>query len=146
MSSPIFFLLFGLLIGLGSLAFLGGAIWSYVSQKRKMDVRTATTGTVVELVTQMGHEGHIYCPVVEFTGPTGKIRFTSSFGTRPASHRVGQVVNVRYDPIDPLQAEIESGLSRWLVPGILIFMGLIACCLSVAFIGVYAMSLVVNSQ
>jgi hypothetical protein len=144
MSNSIFFLLLGLFMGLASFGFLAGAVWSYVSQKRKTESRTATTGTVVELVTQMGHEGHIYCPVVEFSGPTGKIRFTSDFGSRPAGHRVGQVVRVRYDPIDPEQAEIESGLGKWLVPGILIFMGVVACCLAVTFVGVYGMSLFVK--
>ena len=134
------FLLLGLFIGCASFALLVGAVWSYISQQHKMAAQTATMGTVIELVTRAENSSSIFCPVVEFTGPSGeKVRFTSDFGSRPASHRVGQSVKVRYDPSDPQQAEIESALSLWLVPLILVFIGLVACCLSVAFLGMYGL-------
>jgi hypothetical protein len=76
--------------------------------------------------------------VVEFTIPSGeKIRFTSEFGSRPASHTIGQRIAVRYDPADPQKAEVESAMSLWLAPLIMIFMGVIACCLSAVFLGFY---------
>jgi hypothetical protein len=137
------FLWMSLCAGMAAFGFLAGAVWTYFKQKSQMESRVATTGTVVELVlrsTSPGRTG-IYCPVVEFNAPPGQtIRFTSDFGSRPAGHRVGQSVNVRYDPNDPQKAEIESGMTTWLVPLILVFMGLIACCLTVAFLGSYALS------
>jgi hypothetical protein len=48
-------------------------------------------------------------------------------------------VNVRYDPIDPHKAEIDSAMNVWLVPLILVFMGSIACCLGVVFLAVYGL-------
>lgn len=134
------FLYMGLCFGLSAVALFGGAVWAYFSQQRKMESRVAAVGTVIELTTRVTASGRstMICPVVEFTVPSGgKIRFTSEFGSRPAGHKVGQNVNVRYDPADPQKAEIESTMTLWLVPLILVFMGVIACCLTVAFLAVY---------
>ena len=133
------FLYMGLCFGLSAFGLLGGAVWAYFSQQRKMESRLAATGTVVELTSRITASGRstIICPVVEFAIPSGeKIRFTSDFGSRPAGHQVGQSVNVRYDPTDPQKAEIESGMTTWLVPAILAFMGAIACCLTAVFLAV----------
>jgi hypothetical protein len=140
----IFFLLMGLCMAIASPVLLAGAAWSYFSQKRKMEERQPAAGTVVELVHRITGSGRggIYCPVVEFTATSGQVvRFTSEFGSRPAMHRVGQSVDVRYDPADPHKAEINSTVSRWLTPAILVFMGLIGCCLAITFLGVYGLFL-----
>src|SRR5512143_1071560 len=105
------YLLISLCSGIAAFGLLAGAVWAYFKQKSQMESRLPATGTVVELVhrsTTGGRTG-IYCPVVEFNVPPGQtIRFTSDFGSRPAGHRVGQSVNIRYDPADPQKAEIES--------------------------------------
>ena len=133
------FLLFGLLFGLAAFGLLGGAALTYFRQWRTMQSRVPATGIVVELTRISGNRGYIFCPVVEFAIPSGeKFKFTSQFGTSPASHTIGQTVAVRYDPADPQKAEVESDMSLWLAPLILVFMGVIACCLSLAFIGIYA--------
>jgi Protein of unknown function (DUF3592) len=133
------FLLMGLCAGLSAFGLLGGAVWAYFNQKRKLESRVAATGTVVELTNSITSNGRrIICPVVEFTAPSGeKTRFTSDFGSLPASHKIGQSVNVRYDPVDPQKAEIESAMTLWLTPLILVFMGLVACCLAASFLGVF---------
>ncbi len=137
------FLIIGLLSGFSAVALLVGAVWAYFSQQHKMESRVATTGTVVELTTQATSSGRssIICPIVEFTATSGeKIRFTSDFGSRPAGHKIGQGVKVRYDSADPQKAEIESAMSLWLTPLILVFMGIIACCLAVSFLGIYLLA------
>lgn len=136
------FLIMGLCFGVSSFALLGGAVWAYVSQQRKTESRVTAVGSVVELVSRVTASGRssMYCPVVEFTASSGeKIRFTSEFGTLPASHKIGQSVTVRYDAIEPQKAEIESTMNRWLGPLVYVFMGVIACCMSVAFLAFYAM-------
>ncbi len=138
------FLFMGLCFGVSAFGLLGGALWAYFKQQRQMESRVAATGTVVELTSRVtaSGRGSIICPVVEFTASSGeKIRFTSDFGSRPAGHKVGQSVNVRYDAADPQKAEIESAMNRWLIPLILVFMGVIAGCLAVAFLGFYALGL-----
>ena len=134
------FLIMGLCFGLSAFGLLGGAVWAYFNQQRKMESRVPAVGTVVELITQATARSSIICPVVEFTTLTGeKIRFTSEFGSRPAGYKVGQSVNVRYDPVDTQNAEIESTMNLWLAPLIFVFMGVIACCLGVAFLGIYGL-------
>lgn len=136
------FLWFGLCSGLVAFGLLGGAVWAYLKQQRTMQSRVATAGTVVELTSRITASGrsNIICPVVEFTAPSGeKVRFTSEFGSLPASHTVGQHVAVRYDPVDPRKAEIESTASLWLTPLIFVFMGAITCCLSVFFLAFYGL-------
>ena len=132
------FLIFGLCSGLAALGLLAGAAWSYFKTQRTMQSRVQTTGTVVALAAKPGNRRNIYCPVVEFTTPAGeKIQFTSEFGSNPASDKVGDVVRVRYDSADPQKAEVESDMTTWLGPLVFGCMGLIACCLSVAFLGFY---------
>ena len=112
------------LIGLGVL--IGGAITA-IKQSRQLAGRTAATGKVVGLVKRIFNPGSagVYCPVVEFTIASGEaVRFESDFGTTPASHRVGQSIAVRYDPLEPQKAEVDSASSRWLVAGCMILMGL----------------------
>ena len=134
------FLIMGTCFGLAAFGLVGGAVWTYFSQRNKMEGRVATVGTVVELTMQATTRGSIFCPVVEFTTLTGeKIRFTSDFGSRPAGHKIGQSVNVRYEAADPQKAEIESIMNLWLVPLILVFMGAVAFCLAVTFLGIYGL-------
>ena len=112
------------LIGLGVL--IGGASTA-IRQSRQSAGRIAATGRVVDLVKRVFNPGSagVYCPVVEFTTASGEVvRFASAFGTMPASHGVGQSIAVRYDPVDPQKAEVDSATSRWLVPGCMILMGL----------------------
>jgi len=134
------FLVMSLCFGMSALGLLGGAVWAYFKQQRQMESRVAATGSVVELTSRItaSARSNIICPVVEFTVPSGeKVRFTSDFGSLPAKHKIGQSVNVRYDAADPHKAEIESPMTLWLTPLILIFMGVIACCLTLVFLGVY---------
>ena len=134
------FLIMGTCFGLSAFGLLVGAVWAYFSQQRKMESRVAGVGTVVELTTRATARSSIICPVVEFTASSGeKIKFTSEFGSRPAGYKVGQSVNIRYDPVDTQKAEIELTMNLWLTPLILVFMGVIACCLAVAFLGIYGL-------
>jgi hypothetical protein len=134
------FLLMGICFGLSAFGLLGGAVWAYFSRQHKEKSWAPAAGTVVELTSRSTTSGRasIICPVVEFTAPSGeKIRFTSDFGSLPARHQIGQSINVRYDPVDPQKAEVESYMNLWLTPLILVFMGIFACCLAVVFLGVY---------
>jgi hypothetical protein len=136
------FLLMGLCFSLASVALLVGAVWTFFSQQHQAENRATASGIVVELVSRITTSGRssMYCPVVEFTAASGeKIKFTSEFGTLPASHKIGQSVSVRYDAADPQKAEVDSTTTRWLGPLVFVFMGVVTCCLGVSFLAFYTM-------
>jgi len=114
----------GALFGLLAFAFalLGGAVFAYFKQQR----RVAVIGTVVELTSRI--TSIMPLPVVEFTAVSReKVRFTSGNTLFAESYTVGQSVNVRCDPADPNKAEVKSKANIWLVPAILVLMGILVC-------------------
>jgi hypothetical protein len=142
-------------MGLGCLVVLFGfGVAAYVlyankTEQTKWENQPTATGTVVELSKRVSAarpgSGIMYHPVVEFQAPSGEtIRFESSFGSMPAGQRVGQSVQVHYNPDHPQEAEIESPVTRWLGLGIAGFMGLIGACLGFGFIAVGFISFTVG--
>jgi Protein of unknown function (DUF3592) len=70
-------------------------------------------GTVVDLLPS----GRGYRAVVEFTAPNGAtIRFTSSVSSNPPPARVGEHVDVRYNPDNPQDAAINTYWQTWFLP------------------------------
>lgn len=106
-------------------------------QRRQFVERgSATFGVVVDLAvrrtrrhSKRGGSRSLYHPVVEFTARGDDVmQFTSEFGTMPAWYKVGQQVQVLYDPENPQKAEIQSGCALW--SGGIVFMvlgGVFAC-------------------
>lgn len=120
-----------------SIGCLIGGIRALVILRSRRETSTATSGVVVGLQKQVFNPGTsgVYCPTVEFTTASGeRVQFQSSFGTMPASHKVGQTVKVLYDPHKPDAAEIDSGLSNWFVPGCLAAFAIGAFVFSVMFL------------
>ena len=122
----------GFLLFLAGLGFLAGAVLAYQYQARQRAERVPAQGEVIALVRQrvkVGQPGY-YCPVVTFRTSSGQeVQFESVFGTLPASHTVGQSIDVLYDPVDPRNAEISSPLSRWATPVAWAAMGLTGLCM-----------------
>jgi len=121
----------GVLFPLLGLGLIIGGVAAVVWQGRKFSNWSSSEGVVIDLEREIINPGSpgIYCPVVRFTSAAGEeIEFQSEHGTRPSIYKVDQKVNVVYDPEEPHDAEIRSGLSRWLAPGILFFIGSIFLC------------------
>ncbi len=130
-------LLIGVLFVLLGIAILISGAVTALKQVRKSRRGVATTGKVVDLVSRTFNPGSagVYCPLVEFTTASGQpVRFESQFGTMPASHRVGQSIPVRYDPVDPQKAEVDSTTVNWFVPGCTIGMGLLFFVMGLVFV------------
>ncbi len=124
---------FACLVAIGCLV---GAIVSVVTGSRKRAASAPAEGVVVGLEPRRARHGHIYCPDVEFRTPAGQTaRFVSAFGTMPAAYRVGQAVKVLYDPTNPQSAEIDSGMTRWLMPGCLFAFAVGGAFFSLLFLG-----------
>ena len=61
-----------------------------------------------------------YAPVVTYKTTEGRdVTFVNGVSANPPSYDKGDKVEVVYDPDKPEQAEINSALGLWLVPGIL---------------------------
>jgi hypothetical protein len=111
------------------------------SQKDKTSLRAS--GIVVDVQKRLCNpeSGGVYCPTVEFTPTSGEtVRFESSYGTMPASHKIGQSIKVKYDPNDPHKAEVESSTSKWLYPGCLLLFASGAFIFSILFFVIYLLT------
>ena len=122
----------GCLSFLCAAVFLLGAITYYLYKNRQRANQIIVDGKVVAL-----NYHDMYYPTIEFTtSDKDVIQLESSFGSEPARHRVGQMLKVRYDPSNPEEAEIESAMTRYLIPAILLFLMLIASCLGIVFVSI----------
>ncbi|MBX3046420.1 MAG: DUF3592 domain-containing protein [Anaerolineales bacterium] len=82
----------------------------------------STIGHVVELEESTDGEGSccVYSPIIEFTAPNGRpVRFEGGNASSPPAYRIGQEVEVLYNPQDHQDASINSFYELWLVPAIL---------------------------
>lgn len=83
------------------------------------------TGTVVELRYESGRKGGAYFPVVRFQTRDGQeVRFKNGVGQNPAAHKVGDSVEVLYEPARPQRASINHLFDLYFSSLITGFMGL----------------------
>lgn len=116
---------------------LVGAVVLFVRHRNRLQGYQMARGTVVDVRRDIGMEtgGWIYYPIVEFQpSPDEKVRFVSRVGTSLSRTMIGKEVQVRYNPLDPEQAEIDSGTTRLAVPGIMAAMGAVFFCLGCTFV------------
>lgn len=116
-----------LLVGL---PFSGIGACEAIKTARELEHGLRAQGTVVEnrLVSDQrdGIDEHAYVPVVEFRNARGELaRFTDENGSLPPDYAVGEHVEVAFDPNAPSHARITSWKRLWLVPTLLIVVGLL---------------------
>jgi len=73
-------------------------------------------GRVVELAENDSSDGVTYAPVVEFEARGERHRFKDSVSSNPPSHRMGDAVQVLYDPADARKARVDRGLWNRAIP------------------------------
>jgi hypothetical protein len=118
------------LIGIGCA--VGGAWWA-VSTRDFMATAERGVGQVVELDASTDSDGDTtYYPIVEYAVGGKTQRFKSNVGSSPPSHRVGDTVNVLYDPENPTDAKIDSFLDVWGGPLFLTLFGVIFAAVGIA--------------
>lgn len=102
---------------------------SFISKSRQ------TRGTVTQMVYESGTEGGGYLPIFRFRTLDGQeIEAKSNLATNPPQFKVGQVIDVLYDPDNPSQARIKKWHNLYFVPTLLGFLGLLFGCTSVVLI------------
>ena len=97
---------------------IGIGVWfGYRSTQTFVEHAEIAPGTVTDLVRQSSSgvgSGYrlTYRPVVEFRTFSGRlIEFTSSIGTNPPSHQIGETVEVLYAREDPYDARLGDSWS-----------------------------------
>ncbi|PWR18846.1 DUF3592 domain-containing protein [Zavarzinia compransoris] len=118
-----------LILGGGGLLFLAiGLIFGKIQAGRGGHARAA--GTVVEIETRdsYDHDGNRpqthYRPVVAFEAAPGhKIVIRATVETNWSGYRIGQAVEVRFDPRRPEKAVFEGSFRRFLIPVIFSLIG-----------------------
>lgn len=125
-------------IGVGMLV---GSFFIFSNTNSFIGGAAEADGRVIELERSRfsSSSSTTYRPVVEFTTATGKrIEFTSSVGSSPPSHRVGEPVKVLYNPADPQGARIKSFFQLWFGFLIVFAIGLIFAAIGLTMIFVRA--------
>ena len=99
---PIYVILFGLVFfGIG-----GGLTYKqYVYQQQAIPVE----GEVIGHTEGCDDDGCTYHSVVRYVTQQGKtITYTSTYGSSPPAHDVGEIVTIYYTPDDPYDAAIKG--------------------------------------
>jgi hypothetical protein len=86
------------------------AVWVQAGEQRFIRSAERTTGTVTDLVRDSDSDGStVYYPVIAFRTSAGAdVTFRSNTGSNPPSYRVGESVEVLYDPADPQRARTSG--------------------------------------
>ena len=116
-----------LLIGSPFIA-IGGCEAIETASTLERSVRTR--GTVVDNRLVVDHrdglEERSYQPVVEFRDAAGRVRrFSDPAGSLPPDYAVGEAVDVAFEASDPSKARLTSWKRLWLVPVLLVAVGLL---------------------
>lgn len=110
-----------------SFLLIGASWWMRSTAIKRRSSWQRGSGVVVEIVVRRDQSTDVgssvmYAPVVEYVNVvTNKtIKFEDSLATAPATHKVGDVVEVLFNPSRPSQACIDSAV-RLYAPAALFF-------------------------
>ena len=110
----------------------------YKETRAEIAASSTATGVVVDYHEREGSEGEtLFALVVEFTAADGEeVRFTDALAASNPSQRIGEAVEVYYDPAFPRTARVKSFWGAWGFPVFLMaFGGLFALAGMLAFFG-----------
>jgi len=112
-----------LLIGIG---LFGGGIYSYLSTGDFIAQAASAAGVVIGLEREQDADGNdTYYPRVQFEAKGRSYQFRGQVGSGYGTFKVGEQVEVFYDPADPDHARINSFVQLWFFPLFLGGMGVV---------------------
>ena len=104
----------GIVFAIVGLSLLGAGIFVWLGPTLVFGRTAQVQGTVVEYEISMSDGTRMYAPVVTYAPPGGDwgedYRVTDNVRTSWRSYDVGERVPVRYDPDDPRDASIGTGM------------------------------------
>ena len=104
-----------LIAGIGMLI---GTLITFKSTYEFLKISVASQGTIVKLIasrsTSSSGNSTVYRPVVQFIDQNGnQVEFVSSTGSNPPSYKIGEEVEVLYNPESPNEAKIKGFFTLW---------------------------------
>ncbi|HNR89142.1 MAG TPA: DUF3592 domain-containing protein [Spirochaetota bacterium] len=117
-------------LGIGVLLFIAGGFFifrtvSFMNNSNKVDAKVVSVQTKVHKGKKMSRTT-TYKPTFEFTDAGGKSVTATSFETSKSyNFPIGSSVEILYDKNDSTNIKIPTFFSLWLIPTILIPIGLI---------------------
>ena len=123
-----------LILGTTGLLCLAAGAFTCMNTRELIQSSERARGEVIEVVEQSSPslatnpttaQGVSYRPKVRFRTATGEeVTFVSPTGSNPASHAVGDEVEVLYRTDSPSEAVVDSFVHTWLLPVLLTLGGL----------------------
>lgn len=118
-------------------------VFFYVRTKDFVSRSQETKGTVTNLTYESDSEGGGYYTVFQFTTLTGQmIEAAGSVRSNPPSHKLGEVIDVLYDPAKPNDARIKKTSTLYFVPMLLSGLGGVFFCLGMALFVLFALGVI----
>lgn len=129
-------------MGVGILMVAMG-VFLYVRTKNFVGRSQEAKGTVTQLAYESDSEGGGYYPVFQYTTLTGQmIEAAGNVRSNPPSHKLGEVIDVLYDPAKPKDARIKKSSALFFVPILLGGLGGVFFCLGVALFVLLALGVI----
>jgi hypothetical protein len=106
------------------LLFLGVGLFFATDNFEFINEAEIATAEVIELIEKRDSDGdRSYTPVVQYFVGEKWYKYKSSISSSTSGFRVGQMVEVYYDPLNPNRAKINTLMQLWFFPGIFLLMG-----------------------
>lgn len=127
------------LIGIAVVFIIAGIVVIFLNSGLQMKCTEQTTGTVVDIVCKEYHHSdtgftYSYFPVIEYQAGDRTITQMSNSGEYPSRYKVGDQVEICYNPNDVEQYIIKGDLSANYIGFACVGLGLIAVIAAIIYI------------
>lgn len=128
------YVLMGLFFMFISFILIGWGIYSYKDKTENFAGYKKTEGTVMRMreVPETDNSGVTYAPVINYKDGAGKeFTYESKHSSDPPDYKVGEKVQLIYDPADPKEVYVDSFREKWVLTIVLFFCGIIVFPISI---------------
>ena len=119
-------MILGLVFGGVGLLLIVLALFFLIRTRMFISNSRETMGTVTQMVYDSDSEGGGYTPIFRYRTLEGQeVEVSGNLRTNPPQFKVGQTIEVLYDPENPSKARIKKWFNLYFVPMLLGLLGLL---------------------
>ena len=122
------YVMMGLFFMLISVILFGWGIYSYMDKSANFVNYKKSEGTVIRMreVPPTDNSGETYAPVIKYKDASGKeYTYESKHSSDPPDYKVGEKVQLIYDPADPEEVYVDSFREKWVLTIVLFICGIV---------------------